>query len=102
MSEEILSEFIEELSKRTEPAPRDLFEKYAQRGLPASEMAAAAMAQAALRGAEVPESAFEKSARMVGELTEQAARQREIEAQRKPSMGGRIARAFRRWLNIEP
>lgn len=102
MSEETLSEFIEELSKRNEPAPRDLFEKYERRGLAASEMAAAAMAQSALRGAEVPESAFERSARKVCEMREQADRERELEAQRKPSLRERIARSIRRWLNIEP
>ena len=102
MCEETLSEFIEELSKREEPVPRDLIEKYARMGLPASEMAAATMAQAALRGPDVPASAFENSARKVYELAERTARQRARSAsQTRPSLGARIVGALRRILHLE-
>jgi len=99
MSDETLSEFIEELKKREELVPRDLIEKYARMGLPASEMAAAAMAQAALRGPDVPASAFEKSARRIRELAERASHQ----TGRSPrlALGDRIVAALRRWFKVD-
>lgn len=100
MSEEILSEFIEELSKRNEPAPRDLFEKYEKLGLPASEMAAAAMAQAALRSPEVPASGFERSARRVREVTGRMAAQ-PAPVEPRLTVGDRIARFLRRLFKVD-
>lgn len=97
MSEETLSEFIEELSKREEPVPRDLIEKYAKMGLSASDMAAATMAQAALRGPDVPASAYENSARRLSEMAERQARQA---PEAPPSPAERIARALRRFLRL--
>jgi len=102
MSEEILSEFIEELNKRSEPAPRDLIEKYARKGLPASEMAAAAMARAALLGPEVPDAAFERSAGRIDAMSEHAVGDPERIAVGPPSFRRRILLALRRLLRIEP
>ncbi|GEM_PF-5102565 len=96
MSEETLSEFIEELSKRNEPVPRDLIEKYARKGLPVSDMAAAAMAQAALRGPDVPMSAYQDSVRRVYEM----AQRRAVQAPQPRSLGARIVQAVRRFLRL--
>lgn len=99
MSEETLSEFIEELSKRDDPAPRDLIEKYSRLGLSAGDMAAATMARAALREPEVPESAYEESMRKIREMAERRAAEA---PQPPPSLGARIMHAVRRLLGREP
>lgn len=101
MSEEILSEFIDELSKRSDPLPRDLIEKYRRLGLPDSEIAAATMARAALLGPQVPEAAFEKSAGRIVDLTENARRGPDVEASRPASFLRGISRGLRRLLNRE-
>ncbi len=100
MSEEILSEFIEELSKRNDPAPRDLFDKYEKMGLPASEMAAAAMAHAALRCPPVPSDAYEKSARRMREITGRMQAQPGPAAPRLTA-GDRLARFLRRIFKVD-
>ena len=72
MSEEILSEFTEELAKRKEPVPQDLIKKYVERGLPESVIAAALLARSALTHPEVPQSAMENSARKIEELSKRS------------------------------
>lgn len=100
MSEEILSEFIEELSKRNEPAPRDLFEKYERKGLPASEMAAAAMAHAAILGPSVPAAAYERSAQRMREITGRMQAQ-PGPAEPRLTIGDRLARFLRRLFQVD-
>ncbi|HET6452972.1 MAG TPA: hypothetical protein VFI02_01085 [Armatimonadota bacterium] len=88
MSEEILSEFTEELAKRKEPVPLDLIEKYKKLGLPESEIAASLLARSALSHPEVPQSAMENSARKIEELSKRSSRP---EA-KKPGLRDRIKR----------
>ena len=76
MSEEILSEFTEELIKRNESYPRDLVEKYRKLGLSDSEMATALLARSALKNPGVPPSAFQKSEQRVAEQAQKASQQK--------------------------
>lgn len=90
MSEEILSEFTEELARRKEPIPQDLINKYKERGLPESEIAAALLARSALTHPEVPQSAMENSARKIEELSRKASSRKAQE----PGIVGKIKRTL--------
>lgn len=92
MSEEILSEFTEELAKRKEPVPQDLIKKYVERGLPESVIATALLARSALTHPEVPQSAMENSARKIEELSRQASDEKAA----KPGLKDRIKRTLGR------
>lgn len=89
MSEEILSEFTEELARRKEPVPQDLIKKYKELGLPESEIATALLARSALSHPEVPLSAMEKSARKIEELSKRSSRPKPSD---KPGFKGKIKR----------
>ena len=89
MSEEILSEFTDELAKRSEPVPHDLIKKYKERGLPESEIAAALLARSALSHPEAPQSAMENSFRKIEELSKGSSAGFKAG---KPSLRGRIKR----------
>ena len=93
MSEEILSEFIEELARRKEPVPQDLIKKYKELGLPESEIAAALLARSALSHPEVPQSAMENSARKIEELSKRSSRPKPSD---KPGLRDRIKRKLGR------
>ena len=92
MSEEILSEFTEELAKRKEPVPQDLIKKYKDRGLPESEIAAALLARSALSHPDVPQSAMENSARKIEELS----RRSSAKQAKKPGLGDRLKKRLGR------
>jgi hypothetical protein len=77
--------------------PRDLIEKYAGKGLSASEMATALLARAALKGPEAPPSAVEVSEKRLAELIERmGAKSAKKNECRSPE--GRVRKALDRIL----
>jgi len=101
MSEETLSEFIEELIKRGEPVPRDLIEKYKGKDVPPSELAGSMLARAALKGPDAPSSALQNSERRVSEAAEKAhGRESQPAPHARTSLGARVLRAALRLLRL--
>jgi hypothetical protein len=95
MSEEMLSEFIRELSERDEPIPDDLVKKYIALGVPEGEIAAVLLARSALSGPEVPASAMESSERRIEELVRQAAA-KPARSGEAPGLKGKVRKLFRK------
>lgn len=94
MSEETLSEFVDELTRRNEPLPRDLIEKYAKKGLAASEMASALLARAALNAPDAPPSALELSEKRLAELIEG------MESRTGPAERPKLSWSARLWRSL--
>ena len=100
MCEEILSEFTEELTKRSEPVPHDLIKKYVELGVPESEIAAALLARSALSNPEVPQSAVESSEHRVEGLAQQSGTRPAEGGSAYASLASRFWRAVCRFLRI--
>lgn len=101
MCEETQSEFIEELIKRGEAVPRDLIEKYREKGVPPSDLAASILARDALNRPDPPASALENSGRRVSEAVEQARdKQSQPVSHARMSLGARLLAIARRLLRM--
>jgi hypothetical protein len=96
MCEETLSEFIDELTKRDDPFPRDLIRKYADKGLPQSEMAAALLARSALRSPRDVSAALEASEQQVSEMVRQAYSRGGVTPPGRAGLAGGLRQALRR------
>ena len=95
MSEEMLSEFIRELTERDEPIPDDLVKKYIALGVPDGEIAAVLLARSALASPEVPLSAMQESERRINELVRQAA-SKPARASTDSGIKGKVRKLFRK------
>ena len=95
MSEEMLSEFIRELSERPEPYPEDLVKKYLAAGVSDGDIAAALLARSALSSPEVPASAMAESERRIEELIRQAG-SRPSRSGADAGLKGKVRKLFRK------
>ena len=96
MSEEILSEFTEELIKRSESVPKDLIEKYTKLGLSESEIASALLARSAVKGPTAPQSAVEKSEGRLNELVARASERADEGSAVRTSLLSKLVQTFRK------